>query len=140
MQIYGPPWGGSPTIGLQVAGGRLTLHFAQTSGNKTLHTSIWQGSPIARGLRWEKIILRVKMSADPTAGFVELWYNGLKQRLISGQERYYFKTLDLGRNWDEASPNILYAQQYRSATMTLGEVTIYHDNYKIGNTYNSVAR
>ncbi len=139
-QIYGPPWGGSPTLGLQVAADKVTLHSAVTLGAKTVHRTIWQGPLIARGKRWEKIILRVKMSTDEKTGFVELWYNGAKQTLASGNQRYYLKTLDAGRNWDGKTPNILYAQHYRSREMTLGEVSVYHDNYKIATSYEALNR
>lgn len=137
-QIYGPPWGGSPTLGFQVSDDRLVLHSAQSSETKTIHSNLWYGPNLSRGNRWEKVILRVFMSTDENKGFVELWYNGTKQKLFNGQERYYLKTLDLGRNWDGKTANILYAQQYRSKDMKLGEVSVYHDNYKVGTTFSSV--
>ncbi len=137
-QVYGPPWGGSPTIGFGVSNDRIVFNSAQTSGTRTIHTTVWSGPELSRGLRWENIIVHLKMSTDPNVGFAELWYNGNKQTLFNGKQIYYFRTLDSGRNWDGKTSNILYAQQYRSKSMTLGEVSIYQDNYKIGNTYNSV--
>lgn len=61
-----------------MAGDRLVFHSAQTTANGVAHTTVWQGPRIARGARWEHIALRLKMSADPTVCFVELWYNSAK--------------------------------------------------------------
>ena len=140
MQIYGQPWGGTPTVGFSVSNNRLTFHSAQTTAPGVAHTTVWQGPQIARGARWESIVLRLKMSTDPSVGFAEIWHNGAKQSLAGGVQTYYFRTLDPGRNWDGADANMLYAQQYRSRNMVLGEVSVYHDNYKIGNTYDSVTK
>jgi hypothetical protein len=58
------------------------------------HT-IWQ-SPIARDA-WLTIVLRMNISKDPAVGFVELWFNGTKQKFVNGAERISANTFDAGR-------------------------------------------
>jgi hypothetical protein len=58
------------------------------------HT-IWQ-TAITRD-QWMSIVLRMKISKDPSAGFVELWFDGQKQKFVNGQERIPANTFDAGR-------------------------------------------
>lgn len=135
-QIYGPPYGGSPTMGLGVKGDRL--QFSAYYDGK--HHTVWTSQPIRKGTNWEDIVLHLKLSPDRTVGFVELWHNGARQTLLGGATRYNYPTLVEGLNWTgTGGENYLYAQQYRSRTAKLGTVVLYHDNFKIGTTYQSVA-
>ena len=43
---------------------------------------------------WNRFVLRLKISRDGTVGFIEFWYNGEKQMLKGGTQRYYGRTLD----------------------------------------------
>src|SRR4051794_21188031 len=46
---------------------------------------------------WVSIVLHMKMSDDPKVGFIELWFNGAKQMLTGGIERYPANTFDAGQ-------------------------------------------
>jgi hypothetical protein len=135
-EIYGPPYGGSPSIGIDVTGNRLTLDRDPTH----IWDTIWiSPSEIPKGVGWENFVLHVKFSTDPSVGFVELWLNGVRQAFTNGAQRIYYDTLVPGVNWNGGSPNRLYLNQYRSATPLLGTVTLYHDAARVGSSYASVA-
>lgn len=134
-QIYGPPYGGSPTMALGVKNDRLVFDARFDNRNHNL----WTSAPIAKGKAWENIVLHIKLSPDRNIGFVELLHNGTKQTLSNGQERYNYPTLIEGLNWTgPGGYNYLYAQQYRSRNTALGTVVLYHDDFKVGTTYESV--
>jgi hypothetical protein len=135
-EIYGPPFGGSPSIGIGVEGDRLVLHRGPTNNWE----AVWkEGSDIPKGTGWEDIVLHVKFSTDPTVGFVEVWHNGVKQTLGNGSQRMYYDTLIPGINWDGSTPNRLILNQYRGLSPALGPITLYHDAARVGTTYDSVA-
>jgi hypothetical protein len=46
---------------------------------------------------WVSIVLHMKMSNDPKVGFIELWFNGAKQMLTGGTDRYPANTFDAGQ-------------------------------------------
>jgi hypothetical protein len=46
---------------------------------------------------WVSIVLHMKMSDDPKVGFIELWFNGAKQMLTGGTDRYPANTFDGGQ-------------------------------------------
>jgi fibronectin type 3 domain-containing protein len=135
-EIYGPPFGGSPSMGIGLTGNRLTLDRDPTHN----WDNIWTASTdIAKGTGWEDLVLHVKFSTDPSVGFVELWRNGVRQTFNDGSQRIYYDTLVPGVNWDGSSPNRLYINQYRSSKTLMGTVTLYHDDARVGTTYASVA-
>src|SRR5262249_51900901 len=43
---------------------------------------------------WYTFVLGIKVSADPTAGFIEFWFDGQPQALGGGTMRYTARTLD----------------------------------------------
>ena len=69
--------------------GNLTLwHFAPGQvGTEVWHTSLSLNT-------WNTLVLRLKISRDASVGFIEFWYNGTKQTLNNGSQRYYGRTLD----------------------------------------------
>jgi hypothetical protein len=132
-EIYGAPWGGSPPIGIDVVGNRLTLDTGMAH-----HGAIWTSSTdIAKGTGWEDIVLHVKFSTDPSVGFVELWRNGVRQTFTDGSQRFYYDTLVPGVN--DGSPNSLILNEYRSGSTPMGTVWLYHADVKVGTSYASVA-
>ncbi|SHG31643.1 heparin lyase I family protein [Pedobacter caeni] len=58
-------------------------HVASVPWSTTLSTSTWL-----------KFVIRMKVSRDKTVGFIEFWYNGVKQTLSNGSDRLYCRTLD----------------------------------------------
>lgn len=44
---------------------------------------------------WLKFVIRMKVSRDPAIGYIEFWYNGVKQTLSNGSQRLYCRTLDV---------------------------------------------
>jgi hypothetical protein len=69
--------------------GNITLwHFAPGQ----VGTQLWN-TPLALNA-WNTFVLRLKVSRDATVGFIEFWYNGTKQMLSNGSQRYYARTLD----------------------------------------------
>lgn len=58
-------------------------HVATVPWSTTLSTSAWL-----------KFVIRMKVSRDKTVGFIEFWYNGVKQTLSNGSDRLYCRTLD----------------------------------------------
>lgn len=43
---------------------------------------------------WHSFVLRIKVSDNATTGFIEFWYDGVKQVLNNGSTRRYCRTLD----------------------------------------------
>ena len=131
-EIYGPPYGGSPTIGIDVVGHRLQLSRDVTHG----YDVIWTASTDFSRPGWEDIVLHVKFSTDPNVGFVELWRNGARQTFKDGSQTIHYNTLIPTVNG--GGPNRLSLDQYRSAAAPMGTVSIYHDEARIGHSYQSV--
>jgi hypothetical protein len=134
MELYGPPYGGSPTIEMDVVGHRLAFGSHTTAtGYKTYWTS---AANITLG-KWENFVLHVNWSTDPKVGYVELWLNGVRQIFANGSTRVNFATFDPSIN---GRSDTVYINQYRQAGQRLGTVTIFQDNIRVGRTYTSVAR
>jgi hypothetical protein len=133
-EVYGPPYNGSPTIGLAVNGNRLVLTRDATHNVDAAWTSL---ADVAKGTGWEDIVLHVKFSTDPSVGFVELWHNGQRQRFTDGAQTLHYSTIVPGING--GGPNSLFLNQYRSKSPARGAVTLYHDQAKVGSSYGEVA-
>ncbi|MFT3827171.1 MAG: heparin lyase I family protein [Chitinophagaceae bacterium] len=69
------------------------IHLMHYAPGK-IGTELWRTTLVRNA--WNNFVLRIKVSRDGTVGFMELWYNGIKQTLISGSKRYYGRTLDAG--------------------------------------------
>ena len=139
-EIYGQPYGGSPTIGLDLisAGGsnRLVLERDATHN----YDKPWVGPPLDG--RWHTITIHVKMSTNRRVGFVQLWYDGVARDLrgedSSTDKRLYYATLVRGLNWDGAHPDMLDVNSYRCHGCYPGTVTLYHAAPAIGHSSGSV--
>jgi Ricin-type beta-trefoil lectin domain-like len=50
--------------------------------------------------QWFSIVLKIRYSTDPSVGYAELWFNGVKQTLANGTQHYNFQT------WSGSDNNI----------------------------------
>lgn len=90
--------------------------------------------PLARG-RWVSFVARVNWSKDESVGFVELWVDGAKQTLSNGQARLNTQTV-----MDDQDGGLhTIPTNYRERGSFDGPVTLYHDQVKLGTTYEAVA-
>jgi hypothetical protein len=130
MEVYGPPFNGPGPFALMGAGS----HFALGT---RVNPDAWTSPTWTRG-RWYKFVLHVNFATDDT-GYVELWFNGVRQKLLNGSTRLYEPTLIYGVNWNGSTPDHLALQQYRSHVVNMGTVTTYESGAKVGRTYSSVS-
>ncbi|WP_212003026.1 heparin lyase I family protein [Chitinophaga sp. HK235] len=68
-----------------------TLHLMHYAPGK-IGTEVWV-TPLSRNT-WNTMVLHLKVSRDASIGFIEFWYNGVKQTLVNGTQRYPARTLD----------------------------------------------
>lgn len=99
------------------------MHYAPGK----IGTEVW-AAPLTPGT-WNSIVMRIKVSRDGAAGFIEFWYNGVKQTLVNGTQRYYGRTLDA----DYCDPKFgIYGGDP-------AEITNYVHALKIASTYSEAA-
>src|SRR2546423_447 len=83
--------------------GRASISYQlQMGGTLPLGTDdagvIWTHTlPIKQ---WFSIVLKIRYSSDPSVGYAELWFNGVKQTLANGTQHYNFQT------WSGSNNNI----------------------------------
>ncbi len=131
--IHGEPYNGPSTFNLGVTRDRIYLNSRESE-------PVWTSPLIQKGVKWEDLVLHIRFSPDPNVGFVEVWHDGVKQVLKNGDTRYYYATLRKGINWTGPGGHLEAGlTQYRSASERFGTVVLYHDNFRIGRTYESVA-
>ena len=104
--VYGAPHGGPGpnSIHLRGLGGQNYLNWKDEAGNTW--EDLWR-RPVGRG-RWYVLARRMRMSADPAKGFMELWFaergRPLRRQTLAGpaagKKRRYYRTLEPGVNWD----------------------------------------
>ncbi|RAJ83468.1 polysaccharide lyase-like protein [Chitinophaga dinghuensis] len=68
-----------------------TFHLMHYAPGK-IGTEVWV-TPLSANV-WNTMVLHLKVSRDSSIGFIEFWYNGTKQTLVNGTQRYYARTLD----------------------------------------------
>jgi hypothetical protein len=117
-------------------GNRLTMESHQIVG--TTYPELWRSTQdIHKGTQWEDFVIHYKWSDDPKVGFIELWHNGVRQTFDNGQQRRYLATIVPSVN---GIGNTVIMNIYREAGVNYGTTTVYHDDVRVGTTYNSVAR
>jgi hypothetical protein len=91
---------------------------------------IWSNSSVALG-QWVDIVLRMYFH-DTSAGWTELWINGVKQTFHNGQQRYSHHTIPPGGGSSPGGSliNLCYRQDGIASN-----VTLYQDEIKVGSTY-----
>ena len=130
FQFHGSPYDGSPPLGFGVGpDGQLEL----TRSERYDYDRVW-AAPLSKG-RWIDFVVHVKWSKDED-GFVELWLDGRRQTFsVNGQQRLTMQTVE--DDQDEGLKTI--PTNYRRRGSVPGEVTIYHDEVKVGGSYAEVA-
>lgn len=91
-------WKSYPTDGslqnhplmLRTKSGKLELQHFDDNHVATVPWSI--NLPVST---WMSFVIRMKVSRNPAVGFVEFWYNGVKQTLSNGTQRLMCRTLDV---------------------------------------------
>jgi Polysaccharide lyase len=130
FEFHGEPYNGSPSLGFGVgADGRIELRRGRRYG----FDRVWS-APLARG-RWIDFAIHVKWSKDEDEGFVELWVYGDRQTFEeNGEQRLYTQTIQ--DDQDGGLKTI--PTNYRRHGSVPGDVTLFHDEVKVGPTYESV--
>ena len=111
----------------------LMVHPHRAPGDQIAYVFAWQG-PLKRG-EWQDIQMHVRWSATDSAGFIELWVNGVRQTLknAAGQSS---QTLNIRTMYPTGSgsgtgiPNYFKQGYYRDSSIT-GTGTVWHDNFRM---------
>lgn len=87
MQIKGDSSCGGPALGLTFKYGRITLR-------SELYGILWNG-PLVEDFTgdWRDFVLHVNFSKDKNVGYVELWYQGVRQAFVDGTTTYKVATM-----------------------------------------------
>jgi hypothetical protein len=99
---------------------------------RTNHDAIWR-SAITKGA-WTDLVVHIKFSTNSSVGFVEIYKNGVKQTMTNGSTRVYYATLKPTQT-GAGSWNL---SHYRSRGAA-PDVTLWHDETKVGTSYAEVA-
>jgi hypothetical protein len=79
---------------------------------------------------WQSFVLRIKLSSSATDGYIELWYNGVKQTFSNNSQRYNCRTFDS----DSCDPKWgIYGGDDSQATHIVKKI-------RIGTSYTDVAQ
>lgn len=79
---------------------------------------------------WLKFVIRMKVSHDPSVGYIEFWHNGVKQTFTNGSQRLYCQTLDV----DDCDPKCrVYGGDVSQATHFVKKI-------RIATTYSEAAQ
>ena len=111
----------------------LMVHPHRAPGDQIAYVFAWQG-PLKRG-EWQDIQMHIRWSATDSAGFIELWINGVRQSLknAAGQSS---QTLNIRTMYPTSSgsgtgiPNYFKQGLYRDSSIT-GTATVWHDNFRM---------
>ncbi|MDE3097867.1 MAG: RICIN domain-containing protein [Verrucomicrobiota bacterium] len=127
---YGPSGQPAPLVLRCINGdGNISLQNGVTGGNP----DFWH-VPFKLGV-WQTFVIHVKISPDPSVGYVEVWYNGVQQTLAGGVTRLYCQTVDA----TSGSYDAVKWGCYRSGAMDgTGSADAYMSGGKIGSTYADV--
>ncbi len=125
QQLHEEDWNGSPGVAVFLDEERqLTLGPGDSS------RTLWDSAPLQSD-RWYDLVYRVKLSQSSSAGFVEVWLDGVPQSLDNGQTRIYAQTL-------QTDATYLKAGIYRSKSSS-GTSVVEHDAILVGTSYAAVA-
>jgi hypothetical protein len=110
---------------LKMIGGQMSLMYTPPGGGSTI---IWRHPLQANS--WNHFVLGLKLSSELRGGTIELWFNGMKQMLSGGMDRY------AARTWDSGNHNCpkwgVYGGEGATMSNTVAE-------QKIGTAYEDVA-
>jgi hypothetical protein len=119
---------GSPPIQLGLNNDEWRLYYRpNTSSGNILKWS----TPVVKG-KWERFVMHVKWSTDPSVGFIELWHDGVKVVPL-------FHTSNVHISGGEPVKNFVEIGHYRDSGIDYN-VVLYIDGFTVGTTYNSVVQ
>jgi hypothetical protein len=124
QQLHEEDWSGSPGMAVFLENNHA-LRLGTGDGSPTF----WQG-PVLQTDRWYDLVYRVKLSQSSSTGFVEVWLDGVQQKLANGQTRIYGQTI-------QAAETYLKAGIYRSKSST-GTSIVEHDAIVVGTSLAAV--
>jgi len=124
QQLHEEDWGGSPGMAVFLDS-KPSLRIGGGDGSPTF----WTSSTIEKD-RWYDLIYRVKLSQDPSIGFVEVWLDRVQQTLANGEMRMYGLTI-------QAAQTYIKAGIYRSKSST-GTSLVEHDSIIVGTSLAAV--
>lgn len=124
QQLHEENWNSSPGVAVFLENGN-SLRIGAGDGSP----KFWQG-PALQSDRWYDLVYRVNLSQSSSTGFIEVWLDGVLQKLINGQTRVYGQTTQMPETY-------LKAGIYRSKSST-GTSIVEHDAIKVGTSYAAV--
>ena len=124
QQLHEEDWNGSPGIAVRLENNRV-LEIGAGDGSPTF----WRG-PSLQTDRWYDLVYRVNLSQDSSVGFIEVWLDGVQQKLVNGQARVYGQTMQTDETY-------LKAGIYRSKSST-GTSIVEHDAISVGTSLAAV--
>jgi Polysaccharide lyase len=124
QQLHEENWGGSPGMAVFLENNHA-LRIGAGDGSPTF----WRG-PVLQTDRWYDLVYRVRLSQSASAGFVEVWLDGVQQSLANGQTRIYGQTVQMPETY-------LKAGIYRSKSST-GTSIVEHDAIRVGTSLAAV--
>ncbi len=124
QQLHEENWSGSPGVAVRLENNRV-LELGAGDGTPTF----WRG-PTLQSDRWYDLVYRVNLSQSSNTGFIEVWLDGVQQKLVNGQTRVYGQTMQTDETY-------LKAGIYRSKTST-GTSIVEHDAIEVGTSLAAV--
>jgi len=124
QQLHEEDWSGSPGMAVMLDN-KHAIKLGSGDGARTF----WQG-PALQTERWYDLVYRVNLSQSSSTGFVEVWLDGVPQKLANSQTRIYGQTI-------QAAETYLKAGIYRSKSST-GTSIVEHDSIAVGTSYAAV--
>ena len=134
MHGYGVTGQGAP-LTLRVQDGDNNLYLQNAANG--VDTNFWHTT--LKLNTWQGFVVHVFLSTNKTQGFIELWYNGVKQTFNNGQQRWYGPTWDnVDGKWQD-SYNLVKWGVYRSGVLNgHGSATGYMSEGRIGDSFADV--
>jgi|GEM_PF-2268866 len=123
-QLHEDNWGGSPGVALFLDNSRA-LTLGAGDGSPTF----WEG-PVLQSNRWYELVYHVSLSQASSTGFVEVWLDGVQQKLANGQTRIYGQTI-------QTTETYIKAGIYRAKAST-GTSIVEHDAIVVGTSFAAV--
>lgn len=135
LQLKGDASTGGPAIGLTIRFNRLALRsenfLSGTDG------TAWLG-PQIRDIddEWHQIVLHVVFSSNPSVGTLEVWFDGVRQKLSNGATTIHFPTMNPTDTYIYPKMGV-YSMDVEGSEGSSGGPGPYHwfDNVRIGYTY-----
>jgi hypothetical protein len=130
MHGYGPAGQGAPLV-LRCVNGDGNLYMQ--NGVNGANVNFWK-TKFVTGV-WHSFVLHIQLSTDPTKGYVEIWYDGVRQTFIDGTNHYVCSLVDQKPgSYVEFKWGV-----YRSATVNgKGPASTYMTDAKIGTAFADV--